>query len=316
MSPRSPLPVLFLVGPTASGKKRVAAKLTTSLPVRLLSLDSMKVYRGMDRGTDKSDSIPFGLTNLVEPSQPFSVGDYARLAEEQVTAARSAREHPLFVGGTGLYLRALTKGLFEGPEIPPGIRDEWRRQLSQRGGPALHEELSRVDPTAAARIHPNDGKRITRALEVHTATGVALSDWQQRDTKVPFDGPHVLVGLRWEPSELRRRIAVRVDRMLKNGLVNEVRQLRDAGRLGPVAAEAIGYREVLEMLETNGDEPTCRERIVTNTWRFSRRQENWFRQFPSIDWIPMKDDPESIGDRVLERFQQGISRCTDRSSRS
>ena len=290
--------LLFLVGCTASGKKQLARELCATLPLEPLSLDSMKVFRGMDVGTDKA---PFALTNLVEPSSDFSVGEYCEAAREAVASIRSRGRVPIFVGGTGLYLRALVRGLFRGPAVSPVTRRRVLERLEQLGEEAGHRALQRVDPAAAARIHPHDRKRVSRALEVFESTGVPLSHWQREHTERPIAGPATLIGLRWPSVELRRRIELRVDRMWERGLLNEVRALWSAGRLGPIASEAIGYREVIDLLEGRlEDEDACREQIRRNTWRFSRRQANWFRQFPDIEWIDGTLTPDGQRAAALE----------------
>lgn len=309
--------LLFLVGCTASGKKRIARQLQAPLNAALLSLDSIKVYEGMDRGTDKVPGS-FALTDLVPPDQRYSVGDYVRHATIAVEAIRQGGQRPLFVGGTGLYLRALVRGLFEGPEVPETVRQELVRRYETEGAVRLHGELRRIDPRSADRIHPNDKKRVVRALSVTLHTGHPLSQWQEERTQRPMSGPVALVGIRWPAEVLRDRIEIRVNRMLGHGLIQEVKSLREADRLGPVAAEAIGYREVLDHLAGNSDLATCRQQIITHTWQFSRRQENWFRQFPEIQWVDgaaERSDEEAISndneDRlikpVLELFRASCS---------
>ncbi len=300
-------PLLFLVGATASGKKRLALDLAGRLPVELLSLDSMKVYRGMDRGTDKLAPGRFALTNLVDPSERFSTGAYVRAAQEAVAAIRARGRAPLFVGGTGLYLRALVRGLFEVPAISESVRRAVGLELDQRGAPALHAELAAIDPVAAARLHANDRKRIARALEVARETGRPLTEWQATSTRRPIAGRPHLVGLRWPREELRRRIVARIDRMFADGLVEEVAALRASGSMGPVAGLAIGYREVVEMLERGGSLEECRAAVITDTWTFVRRQENWLRQFPEIGWIDAGGDEAVVAARAESSFREALA---------
>lgn len=282
-------PLCFLVGATASGKKAVALELAQRLPFELLSLDSMKVYRGMDRGTDKQAPARFALTNLVEPTVRFSVGDYVRAAGDAVAAIRARGRLPLFVGGTGLYLRALVRGLFEVPPIDPAVRQAVAERVERDGLPAAHAELARLDPETAARLHMHDRKRIVRALEVVAQTGESLSSWQLRATRRPIAGRPLLVGIRWQRTALRERIRVRIERMFAAGLVDEVAKLLATGQLGPVAALAIGYREVIDYLRGGGSLADCQhavqQQVVSDTTTFMRRQENWFRQFPEIRWV-------------------------------
>jgi tRNA dimethylallyltransferase len=263
----------------------------------------MKVYRGMDVGTDKQHAARFALTDLVEPSERFSVGAYVRAAQAAVAATRSRGKVPLFVGGTGLYLRALTRGLFDVPDVEPAVRARVQAELDERGTPALHAELAGVDAETAARLHPNDRKRIARALEVFRSTGKTLARWQAEATRRPIAGRPVLVGIRWSRSALRARIVARVERMFASGLVDEVRSLMESRRIGPVAGLAIGYREVAAMLRDGTSLEECRRAVVHDTTAFVRRQDNWMRQFPEIRWIDADADPPSVPDRVVATFR-------------
>jgi tRNA dimethylallyltransferase len=282
----------------------VALRVAEGLDCALLSMDSMKVYRGMDRGTAKPSGVRFGLTDLVEADQSFSVGAYVTAAIESVERVHGQGRLPLFVGGTGLYLRALVRGLFEMPPIDQGVRDALRQRVRAEGSPSLHEELVRKDQEAAARIHPHDAKRVVRALEVVLQTGLPISDWQRRRTVIPLRVPRFLVGIRRHDQDLRQRIEQRVEEMFRSGLVEEVASLSARGLLGPAAREAIGYREVLEFLEGSISEVECRERVIRATWRLSRRQWNWFRQFPEIRWVDAGPGEESLDTRVLATFQE------------
>ena len=301
-------PLCFLVGATASGKKAVALELAQRLPFELLSLDSVKVYRGMDRGSDKLAPARFALTDLVEPTVRFSVGDYVRAASAAVTAIRARGTLPLFVGGTGLYLRALVRGLFEVPAIEPAVRAAVAARIERDGLAAAHAELARCDPESAARLHRNDRKRIVRALEVAAQTGDPLTAWQQRATRRPIAGRAVLVGIDWPRAALRERITARVERMFAGGLVDEVRALLEQGWLGPVASLAIGYREVVDYLRGVGTLEECRQRIVTDTTTFVRRQANWFRQFPEIRWVDATAAGAALLDAVASEFASALQR--------
>ena len=305
-------PLLLLVGPTASGKKRVALEIAEGLSADLLALDSMKVYRGMDLGTDKAGAGRFALTDLVDPDQRFSVGAWVRAAQREVAAIRARGRVPLFVGGTGLYLRALRRGLFEVPEIAAAVREAVAREIDEGGVAAAHARLAALDPAAAARLNPADRKRIARALEVERQTGRTLTAWQEEATRRPIAGRDVVVGLRWSRPRLRERIEQRVDRMLAAGLVQEVAALRRRGRIGAVAGLAIGYRETVALLDAGeeldgGRLAELRAAIVRDTWTFVRRQDNWFRQFPEIAWIDAEADPAATAARVAAAVRAALS---------
>ncbi len=284
---------LFLVGPTASGKTAVALEIARRMPVEIISLDSMSVYRGMDLGTAKPTAseraqAPHHLIDVVDPTEGFSVGRYVVMAQG-LTAEISARgKRPLFVGGTPLYLKALVSGLFEGPPADPEFRATLETRAKSEGAAALHAELGRVDPEAAGRIHPNDLKRIVRALEVFHSTGEPLSLRQTQWTEVISPQDVMIAGLAWDRAELYRRIDARVDRMFAEGLVDEVQGLLSRfGRLSREASQALGYKEVLSHLSGGPDLAETLRLVKRNTRRMAKRQLTWLRSFSQIRWFSM-----------------------------
>lgn len=295
----------FLVGPTAVGKSVLALVLAERLGAEILSLDSMLVYRGMDVGTAKPGAaerarVRHHLLDLVLPSESFSVQRYVAAARAALADVRARGVRALFVGGTGLYLKVLTHGLFGGPETDVALRSELEARWNAEGADALHLELARADPVSAGRIHARDKKRVVRALEVWVQTGRALSDWQQ-EWKSGAGEPRRIVGLSCAPRELDVRIAERVRLMLDSGWVEEARAIRDGVGFGPTAAAALGYAEVLAFADGTIDRAECERRIALSTRQFARRQRTWFRKFPEIAWVPWKrEDPAGTADRVLE----------------
>ncbi len=284
-------PVILIVGPTAGGKSGLALSLAQHLPGggEIISADSMQVYRGMDIGTAKptreeQQLIPHHLIDGVEPDEPFSVDDWLKSAERCIAESRTRGRWPIIVGGTNLYVKAFLEGLFEGP--PPD--EALRAQLAGWSIEELHAELARVDPASAQRIHRNDRKRLTRALEVHRATGTPLSQWQSQWSGSPRRSDVLLIGLDWPAESINRRINARVKAMLEAGLVDEVRALHAAGRLGPQAREALGYKQLLSALEGNANLADAVEQIKIETRRFARKQRTWlksFRVYPDSCWI-------------------------------
>jgi len=258
---------VFLLGQTASGKHEAAEALADRFGMTLVSIDSMKVYRGMDIGTAKP-SRPYELVDICDPGDSYNAGRFVR--DARAVLARS--ERPLFVGGTALYYKALVYGMFEGPQADPELREE----LSRMGAPALHRELVRVDPPAAARIHPNDLKRLVRAVEVFRKTGEPISSKQTHfDAKPGLDAEVFVL----ERGDLRERIARRTRRMLERGLVDEVRGLlgRPWGKEGRLA---VGYREVIAFLEGATGEEEMERQINRNTHTLARHQRMWFKRLP------------------------------------
>jgi tRNA dimethylallyltransferase len=309
-------PLLFLIGETASGKKRIARTVAAELPIELLAMDSMKVYRGMDLGTDKLEAARFALTDLVEPSERFSTGAWVRAAVHEVAAIRARGRLPLFVGGTGLYLRAIVRGIFDVPSIGEAARARARARIAGGGPGAAHAELARIDPGTAARLHGNDERRAVRALEVFEETGSPLSLLQRERTRRPIEGRPILVGLRWPRPALATRIEQRVDLMLVSGWIEEVRRLEAKGGIGEVAGSAIGYRQIAAHLRGERSLGECRREILSATRTFVRRQRNWFKQFPETVWIDADGGTEAVARRAAQAFRDAIGSALGSDPRS
>ena len=280
--------MLALLGPTASGKSALAAKAAEKFPIEIVSMDSALVYRGMDIGTAKPAAalcaqVPHHLIDIIDPDQTYSAGRWRNDALVKIEEIASRNRIPLLVGGTMLYYRALTTGLDELPQADARVRAEIDAQATARGWPALHAELEKVDPKAAARIAPNDPQRIQRALEVWRVTGKPLSELQGRkETGLPFR----LTGVALIPERavLHQRIAQRFDAMLKLGLIDEVKALRKKYRLSAAlpSMRAVGYRQVWEYLEGATDQETMREKAIAATRQLAKRQLTWLRSFPDL----------------------------------
>lgn len=300
-----------LSGATASGKTAVALSLAARLDAEVLSLDSMAVYCGMDIGTAKPTAaqqaqVPHHLIDLIAPSEEFSVAQYLELASKRVDEIIARGKTPLFVGGTPMYLKCLLRGLFEGPPADWALREEIEAELAQFGGAALHQRLTQVDPLAASAIHPNDTRRIVRALEVYRATGEPISHQQMEfEDARPAEACRVFV-LRRDREEQHRRIEQRVEAMIAEGLVEETRTLVAEGvaegraALGRTASQAVGYREVLDHLAGEYDEREMIDRIKARTRRFSKRQGTWFRSLSECRFVDVTDDdtPDAIADSI------------------
>lgn len=281
--------LIALVGPTASGKGTLARAIAPRLDAEILSVDSMKVYRGLDIGTAKPgvearQAVAHHLIDLVDSRRTFSVAAYLAAAADAERDVCARDRMPLYVGGTALYLKALRHGMFTDPGRDPEYRAALRARAAQEGTAGLHAELSQVDPEAAGRIHANDLVRIVRALEVYRVAGEPISVLQTQ-FKGGTGRPVRWIGLGWERDALNRRIDLRVDRMFDAGLIEEVRALREAGALGATSRAAIGYREVLAHLEGKFTAKAARAEIQLKTRQFARRQLSWFRSFTDIIWI-------------------------------
>ncbi|MFC4762588.1 tRNA (adenosine(37)-N6)-dimethylallyltransferase MiaA [Dyella koreensis] len=285
MSADSRHPAIFLMGPTASGKTALACALSERFPVELVSVDSALVYRGMDIGTAKPDAAtlvryPHALIDIRDPAEPYSAADFRADALAAMQAITARGRVPLLVGGTGLYFRALHKGLSSLPEADAAIRERLTEEAGRLGWPALHERLRQLDPAAAARIGPNDAQRIQRALEVIELTGRPLSEQQQGGNGERF--PWRVLKLALLPADrapLHARIAERFDAMLAQGFLDEVRRLRARGDLHAdlPAIRAVGYRQAWEHLDGQTSAAEFRDRGVFATRQLAKRQITWLR---------------------------------------
>jgi len=278
-------PVICLMGPTATGKTELAVSLVERFPFDIVSVDSALVYRGMDIGTAKPDAAtlaraPHRLIDICEPEKPYSAGAFVRDANEQIDSIRSAGRIPLLVGGTMLYFRALIQGIARLPAADPALRAAIDREAEAVGWPAMHAELARVDPCAAARIEPGDRQRIQRALEVFRTSSRRLSDWHADGAAAAGDNEFVKIGLvPPDRKALHVRIDRRFERMLDAGFVDEVRRLRSRPGLSSASASmrAVGYRQIWTYLDGTWDLGEATRRGQAATRQLAKRQLTWLR---------------------------------------
>jgi tRNA dimethylallyltransferase len=295
----------FLTGPTASGKSAVGTELARRINAEIISLDSMAVYRGMNVGTAKPSAterqgIPHHLIDIVDPWEDFSVAQYLALADDAVRQIGRRGREVLFVGGTPLYLKALLRGLFSGPAADWALRRNLEEIAGCNGTAELHRRLAAVDPAAAAKLHPNDVRRLIRALEVHHRTGRPISEQQRQFDAQAADHRPVFV-LDWPRETLRERIDKRVEAMFAAGLVDEVRSLLAAERpLSRTAGQALGYRDVFEHLTGKYDLATTIDLVKLHTRQFAKRQLTWFRSLAECRWLQIADvfDPAAVAEKI------------------
>jgi tRNA dimethylallyltransferase len=298
-------PLRILLGPTASGKERTALILAERLGAAIISVDSMKIYRGMDIGTatpgpEVRSRVEHRCLDIASPHAGFSVAQYRDAAEAAMAELEAAGRPFLLSGGTALYHKVLTEGLFEGPGADPALRRELTERADRAGGEALHAELAGLDPAAAARIHPHDVRRLVRALEVCRLTGRPLSAHQTQFGSRRRDRRIAMVGLRWPRPVLHERIHARVERMLQAGLEEEARRLWERPEpLSRQAAAAVGYAELYAHFAGSLDRASAIEQIRAHTRQLAKSQMTWFRKFP-CRWIEMAEhrSPETVADRV------------------
>ncbi|MEE9370731.1 MAG: tRNA (adenosine(37)-N6)-dimethylallyltransferase MiaA [Sedimentisphaerales bacterium] len=304
--------MVLILGVTASGKGRLAFDLARTIGAEIISIDSMKVYRRMDIGTAKPPRqarrrIKHHLIDVVEPSDSFSVGTFLDLAHDAMDKIKRRNKPIIAVGGTALYIKALLYGLFEGPGTNEQIREALRAQEKVEGLEQLYRRLEKIDPAAAERIHPNDSKRIIRALEVYEITGQPISSFQQQWKQQTSHESRItnhdwtIIGLLREKSVENSRINKRVRKMIDTGLVNEVKSLLAEDKpLSKQAQCAIGYAEIIDYLNGRMSLEDATELIKKNTHRLAKNQRTWFKAFKNINWlnIDAEEPPEKILDRT------------------
>jgi tRNA dimethylallyltransferase len=303
---------LYLTGPTAVGKTAVGVALARRLGAEVIALDSMTLYRGMDIGTAKPTpaergGVPHHLIDVLEPWQSASVADYRGWALEAVAAVEARGNRALFVGGAALYLKALLRGLFDGPGADPVRRRELEEEADRRGDAALHARLALLDPATAARLHPHDRRRVVRALEVIAATGRPLSRLQDEHGR-PAPAGVAVFALERPRAEVRARIDRRVVGMFADGLVAEVAGLQAGVRPpGPVAAQGVGYREVLDHLAGRVGLDATVALVQARTRQFAKRQATWFRGLSEVrPWTVAPDEPpEATAERLAGAIATG-----------
>jgi tRNA dimethylallyltransferase len=292
---------IALMGPTASGKTALALDWAARLRTEIVSVDSALVYRRLDIGSAKPDAatlarIRHHLVDVREPHEVYSAADFANEALAAMQSIAASGRVPILAGGTGLYFEALFDGLAQMPAADPQLRAALRAEAQARGWAALHAELAKADPVAAARIHATDPQRIVRALEVFRLTGEPISAWQARATRSPF--PFRVLKLVLCPREratLHARIGLRFDAMLAAGFLDEVRALRADARLHEdlPAIRAVGYRQAWRHLAGETDAATFREQGIAATRQLAKRQLTWLRGRPELRWLdPARDEPE------------------------
>lgn len=296
-------PAIFLMGPTAAGKTDLALALARVLPCDLISVDSALVYRGMDIGTAKPDKavlaeFPHALIDIRDPVESYSAAEFRADALAAMAESAVRGRIPLLVGGTMLYYKALLEGLADMPSADPVVRAELEARAAVEGWEALHRELAEVDPQSAARIHPNDPQRLTRALEVYRVSGMSMSEHRLRQAAGNPEGgtsasgqlPYTVAQLAIAPAQrqiLHERIAQRFQAMLEQGFVEEVEALRSRSDLhaGLPSIRAVGYRQVWEYLDGKLSREEMVERGIIATRQLAKRQFTWLRGWGDLQWL-------------------------------
>ena len=283
--------VAVIFGPTASGKTRLAATLARRHNGEVVSADSMQIYRGMEIGTAKPTEqemlgIPHHLLGFLSPDRPFSVAEYVAMARDCIAEIAARGRLPVLAGGTGLYLRALLQNLsFSIEEADPALREALQKRAQEEGPEALFQELRQVDPETASRLHPNDLKRVIRALELYRKTGRTMAEQNRQSRAAPSLYQAGKIGLAYtDRALLYRRIDRRVDEMFARGLLEEARVLL-SGDCGPTAVQAIGYKELVPYFSGAVSLEEAKENIKRETRRYAKRQMTWLRREEGLHWL-------------------------------
>lgn len=297
--------VYFLIGPTAVGKTELSLELASRFSADIVSADSRQVYRFMDIGTAKPtpeerSRVAHHFIDIRDPDQPYSAGEFGREARRCIADLLRRGRGVWVVGGSGFYLQALVSGLFAPQVSDPQIKEKWRQAIREQGREAVYAYLQRVDPETHDRLHINDTQRIVRALEVYELSGRPISHFRSGEEQ-PADFTPLYIGLDRPRSSLYQRIESRVDRMLEDGLLEEVRSLQERGwdtRLN--ALRTVGYEEVFSFLDGQIDYAAMVQLIKQNSRHYAKRQGTWFRKIPDVTWF----DLEQSGIKEIAEFVQ------------
>jgi tRNA dimethylallyltransferase len=282
-------PLLAVVGPTASGKTELAIEVCEAVGGEIVSADSVQIYRGFDVGSGKPSAeekarAPHHVIDVLDPLEPVDAAAFAKRAEAAIAEIRGRGRVPVLCGGTFFWVRALLLGLVDAPPGDAAIRARHQAFVEERGRTALHAELERIDPASAARLHPNDVVRVSRALEIHELSGRPMSVWHAEHAFKGRRHEAKLVGIQTDPAALSERIAARVDGWLRSGWIEEVRELVRLGYGDARAMGSVGYHEVHAHVEGALAREALRDAIVQSTRVFARRQRTWLRG-ADVEWL-------------------------------
>lgn len=303
-------PLIVIVGPTAVGKTATSIELAKHFGGEVISGDSMQVYQGMDIGTAKisreeMDEVPHHLIDIKQPNEPFSVADFQSLAKQSISSIYNNGNIPFVVGGTGLYVNAIIYDYdFSEASEDRAFRERLNNFADEHGNNALHEQLKIVDPHSYGQLHPNNRRRVIRALEIFHVTGKPLTDQNNKEESSLYDT--TVIGLTMDRDILYDRINLRVDQMIDNGLIAEVERLYEQGYGDCQSMQAIGYKEILEYVRGNVSEEAAIAQLKQNSRRFAKRQLTWFRNKMNIHWFDMTTDRKKTSKEIHEFLKEKL----------
>ncbi len=303
---------LVILGPTAVGKTEIALNLLIKIHGEIISADSRQIYKEMDIGTAKPSPVirkefPHHLVDIISPAQIFNAGKFKEQAEKIIKKLQKENKLPVVVGGCGLYIKALVDGLFVGPGADWDLRKKLKEEVQEKGNKSLYEKLKKIDPETASWVHPNDQRRVIRALEVYYLSGKKISSYQKEHPS-PLS-KIVIIGLRRERNSLYKLINERVDKMIKEGLIQEVETLLKKGYDENLPSmQGLGYRQIVEYLKEKYSKEEAIRLIKRDTRRFSKRQLTWFKKDKRIIWLNMEDYSFSeAADKIIEILREKIN---------
>ncbi|MDN5276787.1 MAG: tRNA dimethylallyltransferase [Clostridiales bacterium] len=309
-------PLVVIVGPTAVGKTKLSIELAKALNGEIVSADSMQIYRYMDIGTAKPTAeerqgIPHHMMDIIDPAQEFSVAEYQRLATQAIDDIHRRNKIPIVVGGTGLYIKSLLYPMnFTDASYDPEFRRELQRQAETTGKEYLHKKLQAVDPKTAARLHPNDVRRVIRALEVYHLTGKPMSEYNQELEKMDYKYNVAMIGLTMDRAKLYERINQRVDEMIEKGLLDEVKRLLDRGYTRDmISMQGLGYKELIDYFQGKVSLEEAIYILKRETRRYAKRQLTWFRAQKDIVWVNVDqfESHEALVKRCLAYIKEKLN---------
>ena len=304
----------IITGETASGKTEIGFNVAREIQGEIISADSMLIYRGMDVGTAKPSlsmrqAIPHHLIDIIGPWEDYSVGRYVRDAESVISRLCREKKEFVIVGGTPLYIKGIFSGIFSGPEADWELRDELDGLSKEKGNEYVHNILKKIDPVSAQKLHPNDQRRVIRAIEVYKKTNKQISFLHELYNKERKAYDFKIICIARSKEDIHRRIDYRTEKMFEKGLVDEVRALLNSEHgLSTQASQALGYKEVIRHLKGEYTLDEAKEATKLNTRRFSKRQRTWFRSFPNIHWLEVKDgeEPGDISGKIKLKIRKYV----------
>ncbi|MFN7262958.1 MAG: tRNA (adenosine(37)-N6)-dimethylallyltransferase MiaA [Pseudobdellovibrionaceae bacterium] len=299
--------VVFVMGPTGSGKSSLAHRLANRFPGAILNCDSVQCYSRVDIGSAKPSvqemrEVPHSLYSFVSPPEKLTAGEYRNKALEALRESAVKVPVVFVVGGTGFYFQALEKGMLDVPAADPEIRSHLESELAAKGSGEMWEKLKSVDPATAVQVKPQDSYRILRALEVFESTGVGLAEWKEKQAfkGEPFPYPLLKLGTSISRDELRERLRKRLAQMFQAGFVEEVRELLKEGLSEWAPLESVGYQEIKQKLQSGGDLKSLPEEILTSHMQLAKKQKTWFQRDPKINWLAMEDPDKAFSEAQLK----------------